>query len=64
MKRIVISDTSCLIFLSKIGCLDILQTLFGEVLITEEIVNEFGESLPEWIIVKKIKSQQIEKSFC
>jgi predicted nucleic acid-binding protein len=61
MMRVVISDTSCLIILSKIGCLNILQSLFGEVLITEEIKNEFGELLPNWIIVKKAKSQQIEK---
>ena len=61
MKRVVISDTSCLIILSKIGCLNILQSLFGEVLITEEINNEFGEILPNWIIVKKAKSQQIKK---
>ncbi|CAN5472700.1 hypothetical protein BH10ACI1_BH10ACI1_05140 [soil metagenome] len=61
MKRVVIADTSCLIILSKIGCLDILQNLFGEVSITEEIRNEFGEALPDWIIVKKVESRQIEK---
>jgi predicted nucleic acid-binding protein len=61
MKRVVISDTSCLIVLSKINCLHILQNLFGEVLITEEIENEFGERLPSWIIVKRAKSRQIEK---
>ncbi len=61
MKKIVISDTSCLIILSKIGYLDVLQSLFGEVLISEEIRNEFGEVLPDWIVVKKVESQQIEK---
>jgi predicted nucleic acid-binding protein len=61
MKRVVISDTSCLIILSKIGSLNILQSLFGEVLITEEIENEFGETLPNWITVKQVKFQQIEK---
>lgn len=61
MKRVVISDTSCLIVLSKIGCLNILQTLFGEILITEEIKNEYGEILPDWIIVKKAASHEIEK---
>jgi predicted nucleic acid-binding protein len=61
MRRVVISDTSCLIILSKIGCLSILQSLFGEVLVTEEIKNEFGETLPTWINVKQVKSQQIEK---
>ena len=61
MKRIVISDTSCLIILSKIGLTDILQSLFGEVWITEEVKNEFGEQLPSWIIVKKAEAPQIAK---
>ncbi len=61
MKKVVISDTSCLIVLSKIGFLDVLQNLFGEVLISEEVSNEFGEALPDWIIVKKVESHQIEK---
>jgi predicted nucleic acid-binding protein len=53
MKRVVISDTSCLIILSKIGLMDILKDLFGEVLISEEVRNEFGEPLPTWVFVKK-----------
>ncbi len=61
MKRVVISDTSCLIILSKIGCLHILQSLFGEILITEEVKNEFGETLPDWIVIKKAASYEIEK---
>lgn len=59
MKRIVISDTSCLIILSKIGLLEILHTLFGEVWITEEVKNEFDEQLPDWISVKKADATQI-----
>lgn len=61
MKRVVISDTSCLIVLSKIGYLHILQSLFDEILITEEIKNEFGETLPDWIVVKKAESHEIGK---
>lgn len=61
MKRVIISDTSCLIILSKIECLHILQSLFGEILITQEIKNEFGENLPDWIVVKKAGSHQIKK---
>jgi len=61
MKRIVISDTSCLIIFSKIGLMDILHSLFGEVWITEEIKIEFGEILPNWIIVKKADATQISQ---
>lgn len=61
MKKIVISDASCLIVLSKINLLDILQMLFGEIWITEEIKTEFGEQLPDWIIVKKADKIQIAR---
>lgn len=61
MSRIVIADTSCLIILSKINLLDILPSLFGEVWITEEVNEEFGEALPNWIIVKKADTAQITK---
>ena len=61
MKRIIISDTSCLIVLSKINALDILRKMFGEIWITEEVSNEFGENLPEWFTVKTAKNAHIEK---
>lgn len=61
MKRIIISDTSCLIVLSKINALDILRKMFGEIWITQEVSNEFGENLPEWFIVKTAKNAHIEK---
>ena len=61
MKRIIISDTSCLIVLSKINGLDILYELFGEIWITEEVSNEFGDNLPIWFVVKKAKNIQTEK---
>ncbi len=61
MKRIVISDTSCLIILSKINLTEILRLLFGEVWITEQVKNELGEQLPEWIIVKKADAVRTSK---
>jgi len=56
MDRIIISDTSCLIALQKIDLLDVLQKLYGEIIITEEVKNEYGTSLPEWIITTKVKN--------
>jgi predicted nucleic acid-binding protein len=52
MQKIIIADTSCLIVLNKIDEFDILQKLFGEILITSEIKNEFGSPLPDWVVVK------------
>jgi predicted nucleic acid-binding protein len=34
MRKIIIADTSCLIVLEKIGHLDLLNQVFGEILIT------------------------------
>ena len=52
MRKIIISDTSCLILLQKIDQIHLLNRLFGEVLITSTIADEFGEKLPEWVKVK------------
>ncbi len=47
MHRIIISDTSTLILFHKIEELDLLNKVYGELLITPEISNEFGKKLPE-----------------
>lgn len=52
MPKTIISDTSCLIILSNIGELQLLQKLYGQVFTTVEIAQEFGEILPEWIVIK------------
>ncbi|HMR83628.1 MAG TPA: DUF3368 domain-containing protein [Niabella sp.] len=54
MYRVIITDTSCLILLEKIGELHLLQKLFGTVFITPEIAEEYGLlSLPSWIVVQE-----------
>ena len=57
MDKIIFSDTSCLIALSNIGMLHILKDLFEEVLITPEVNDEFGNQLPNWIIVSQAKNK-------
>ncbi len=52
MLRTIISDTSCFIILTNIGELDLLQLTFGEIVTTEEVIQELGEELPSWILVK------------
>jgi predicted nucleic acid-binding protein len=51
MLKTIISDASCLILLDKIGELNILEKLYGEVIITSIIAEEFGLELPLWIKV-------------
>jgi len=41
-NQIIISDTSSLIALTNIGELEILKNVFGEVIITPEIGEEYG----------------------
>lgn len=52
MLKTIVSDTSCFIILTNIGELDLLQRTFGEIITTKEVLQEFGEELPNWIIVK------------
>lgn len=51
-EAIIIADTSCLILLSKIGELGLLQLLADQVYITSVIKSEFGIALPDWIQIK------------
>ena len=55
-KKVIISYTSCLIFLSRIQRLDLLKDLYESILITEEIACEFGEELPSWVEIKKVQN--------
>lgn len=52
MQKTIISDTSCLILLDKIGELEILNKLFGTIITTAEVSNEFGQPLPSWIEIQ------------
>lgn len=51
-SEIIISDTSCLILLSKINELDLLKSIVDKVFITPTIKKEFGKSLPGWLQIK------------
>jgi predicted nucleic acid-binding protein len=51
----VIADTSCLIALSNINMLEILQKRYGRISITPEVAWEFGEVLPGWISIVPVK---------
>ncbi|MBN1116631.1 MAG: DUF3368 domain-containing protein [Bacteroidales bacterium] len=61
MDKIIISDTSCLIALSKIESLDLLKKLYHEIIITSDVFQEFGGLLPDWIIITEVKDKQKQK---
>ena len=53
MHKAIISDTSCLILLDKIGELKILNKLFGIIITTPEVAIEFGQPLPSWVEIQQ-----------
>jgi predicted nucleic acid-binding protein len=68
MSKVVIADSPCLIALSRIGRLGILQALFGNVLIPPAVHDEVvikGEGQPgakdvaacSWIKIQNVKNQ-------
>jgi predicted nucleic acid-binding protein len=58
MPRTIIADTSCFIILSKINELSLLKSLYGSVTTTPEIASEFGQPLPDWVIIKPVQDKQ------
>lgn len=56
-RETIIADASCLIVLQNIQELSLLQKLFDEVFITEEVKKEYGIDLPKWIKVKEVQNK-------
>lgn len=54
---VIVSDTSCLIFLNKIEKLPLLKEMFGEVFITDIVFEEYGEALPDYIKIKRVNDK-------
>ena len=48
----IISNTSCLILLSKIQRLHVLKDLYESVIITDTVLQEFEEKIPDYIFIK------------
>lgn len=61
MQKVIISDTSCLILLDKIGELKLLNKLFGQIIVTQEIVQEFNKELPPWFTVEEPSNKTYQK---
>jgi predicted nucleic acid-binding protein len=61
MPKIIISDTSTLILFHKIGEFNLLQKVYVELMTTPEIAEEFGEELPDWIIIQEVSDKKYQK---
>ena len=60
--EIVIADTSCFILLDNIGELELLKSLFGHVITTTVIAEEFGAPLPEWVRIRAVKNTNFQST--
>ena len=67
---IVISNTTPIIALSSVNKIDILKSLFKEIIITEEVKAEltskerYGVEFPflDWVKIKKVKNTEFNKA--
>jgi len=57
MHKTIISDTSCFIILTNIGELELLHKVYGQIVTTLDIANEYGETLPEWVEIVTVKDK-------
>jgi predicted nucleic acid-binding protein len=53
MHKTIVSDTSCFIILAKISELNLLFRTYGQIITTKEVALEYGEALPDWVIIKE-----------
>lgn len=60
MHKTIISDTSILIIFDKIDELNLLQRVYGEILTTPEVMEEFGKDLPSWIEIKSASDKKYQ----
>ena len=61
MPKVVISDASTLILLQKIEQLDLLRNLYKEIITTPDIAKEYGEKLPEWVIIESVSDEKYQE---
>ena len=53
----IISNTSCLIILNNINALSILQKLYHNIYLTEEVAEKYGKPLENWMNVVSVKDK-------
>ncbi len=61
MHKVVISDTCTLIIFQKIEEFDLLNKVYGDLLTTPEIAEEYGEKLPHWIKIEAASDKKYQE---
>ena len=62
--KLIIADASCLIALTNINALWILEKVYNKVYITQTILNEYELVKPNFIEVKNVIDINLEKILC
>ncbi len=60
MHKTIVSDTSCFIIFTNIGELDLLFQTYGQIITTKEVALEYGEELPDWVIIKEANDKDFQ----
>ena len=61
MPGIIVSDTSCLILLDKLGRISLLKSLYGKITVTKIVADEFGKVLPEFVEIENPENKNYQK---
>ena len=61
MHRAIISDTSCFVIFTNIGCLELLKSVYGGVFTTPEVAEEYSLPLPEWVQLVSPKDKALQQ---
>jgi predicted nucleic acid-binding protein len=59
---LTVSNSSCLIALEAVGALDILEQLYGTIVVPDAVVRECGTGLPAWVKVQSVKNLPLAQS--
>src|SRR5438552_1084224 len=57
-----VSNTSCLIALSSVAQLDLLERLYKQVVIPQAVADEWGLPMPAWLTVHKVANQALAQA--
>ena len=60
MDKTIISDTSCLISLDKLGLLHLLNLFYKEITITPEVQMEWGKPIPDWVNENRVQNTKLQ----
>jgi len=63
MPSVVIPDTSALILFQNIEEIDLLKKVYGELVTTPEVEEEFIEGLPDWIKIQPVSDKKYQEFF-